>query len=380
MSIQSPQPEPFTYQIDAICPQTGARAGTFQTLHGPVETPVFMPVGTQATLKSVPHRPYLLDMETQIILSNAYHLYLRPGTELVKQAGGLHKFMNWPRPMLTDSGGFQVFSLSQFLKVTDEGVRFKNPRDGAYHFIGPEKAMQIENDLGADIIMAFDECLPHDADFERTEHSIERTRRWAERCREAHARPDQQALFGIVQGGMFQALREKSAHDIVALDFPGYAIGGLSVGESMAQMHEVLSWTTHLLPTQKPRYLMGVGTPLDLLKAVANGIDMFDCVMPTRVGRHGTAMGLHERVIIRNASNKEDFGPLFEGCACHTCQNYSRAYIRHLFKAEEHLGGTLLSIHNIYFLVNLMREARHAIIAGRYGDFLKENNLGDLLH
>lgn len=358
------------YEIDAICPQTGARAGRFITHHGVVETPVFMPVGTQATLKSVPHRPFLLEMETQIILANAYHLFLRPGTELVKKAGGLHKFMNWPRPMLTDSGGFQVFSLSEMLKVTDEGVKFQSPRDGAYHFISPEKAMQIENDLGADIIMAFDECLPHDADHARTVRSIERTRRWAERCLAAHARPDEQALFGIVQGGMFRDLREQSARDITAMDFPGIAIGGLSVGESMEQMHEVLSWTVPFLPDHKPRYLMGVGTPRDLLKSVATGIDMFDCVIPTRLGRHGQAMGLHDRVIITHSKNREDFGPLFENCSCHTCQNYSRAYIRHLYKADEQLSGTLLSIHNIHFLVNLMREARTAILEGRYGDHL----------
>lgn len=360
----------FKYTLEAICPQTGARAGRFSTPHGDVETPVFMPVGTQATLKSVPHRPFLLEMETQIILANAYHMFLRPGTELVKKAGGLHKFMNWPRPMLTDSGGFQVFSLAKLLKVTDDGVRFQSPRDGAYHFIGPERAMQIENDLGADIMMAFDECLPADADYERTVASIERTRRWAERSLEAHARKDDQALFGIVQGGMFKDLREKSAKDITALDFPGIAIGGLSVGETMEQMHEVLSWTVPHLPTHKPRYLMGVGTPVDLLKAVAVGVDMFDCVLPTRLGRHGQAMWLNDRVVLHNSKNREDFGPLFEDCNCHTCTHYTRAYIRHLFKAEEHLSGTLVSIHNVHFLVDLMRQARRAILEGRYGDFL----------
>lgn len=365
----------FEYQLEAVCPQTGARAGRFLTHHGAVETPVFMPVGTQATLKSVPHHPFLTEMETQIILANAYHLYLRPGTELVKKAGGLHRFMNWSRPILTDSGGFQIFSLSSLLKVSDEGVNFQSPRDGAYHFITPEKAMQIENDLGADIIMAFDECLPHDADFERTAASIERTRRWAERCLEAHACTDEQALFGIVQGGMFKELRERSAQQITALDFPGIAIGGLSVGESMEQMHEVLAWTTPHLPQHKPRYLMGVGTPQDLLRAVAEGVDMFDCVIPTRLGRHGSAMGLHERVIIRNSAHREDFSPLFEDCACYTCTHYTRAYLRHLFKAEEQLGGTLLSIHNIHFLVHLMRDARQAILAGRYGDFLSERGM-----
>ena len=365
----------FKYTLEAVCPQTGARAGRFSTPHGDVETPVFMPVGTQATMKSVPHRPFLLEMETQIILANAYHLFLRPGTELVKKAGGLHKFMNWPRPMLTDSGGFQVFSLAQLLKVSDEGVKFQSPKDGAYHFIGPERAMQIENDLGADIIMAFDECLPADADYERTRKSIQRTLQWAERCHAAHARQDDQALFGIVQGGMFRDLREQSARDITSLDFPGYAIGGLSVGETMEQMHEVLSWTAHLLPDNKPRYLMGVGTPVDLLRSVATGIDMFDCVIPTRLGRHGQAMWLNDRVVLGNSKNREHFGPLFEDCACHTCRNYTRAYIRHLFKAEEQLAGTLVSIHNIHFLVDLMRQARRAIFAGSYGDFLTERGI-----
>lgn len=361
----------LNYELEAVCPQTGARAGKFHTPHGVVETPVFMPVGTQATLKSVPHRPYLLDMETQIILANAYHLYLRPGTELVKMAGGLHKFMNWPRPMLTDSGGFQVFSLSQFLKVSDEGVKFQSPRDGSYHFITPEKAIQIENDLGADIIMAFDECLPADADHKRTVASIQRTFDWAKRCVQAHQRPQDQALFGIIQGGMFQDLRQQSARDILSLDLPGFAIGGLSVGESMEEMHKVLGWTVPLMPQEKPRYLMGVGTPLDLLKSVAVGVDMFDCVMPTRLGRHGNAVSLHKRVIIRNSQYKQDFSPLFDDCECHTCQHYTRAYIRHLFKAGEHLGGTLLSVHNVYFLVHLMRRARQAILEGKYGDFLK---------
>jgi queuine tRNA-ribosyltransferase len=362
----------FKYELQAVCPQTGARAGRFSTPHGWVETPVFMPVGTQATLKSVPHNPFLLEMETQIILANAYHMYLRPGTDLVKKAGGLHKFMNWPRPMLTDSGGFQVFSLSSMLKVKDEGVQFQSPRDGSYHFISPEKAMQIENDLGADIIMAFDECLPPGVSHADTAKSLKRTTQWAERCLNSHQRKDDQALFGIIQGGMFKDLRAESAKDITGMDFPGYAVGGLSVGESMEQMHEVLSWTLPYMPAHKPRYLMGVGTPQDMLKAVATGIDMFDCVIPTRVGRHGQALGLHEKIIIRNAANREDFSPLFADCPCHTCTNYTRAYLRHLFKAEEHLGGTLLSIHNIFFLVDLMRQARKAILDGRYGDFLAE--------
>lgn len=368
----------FEFELQAVCPQTGARAGRFATPHGWVETPVFMPVGTQATLKSVPHNPFLLEMETQIILANAYHLYLRPGTALVKKAGGLHKFMNWPRPMLTDSGGFQIFSLNSLLKISEEGIKFQSPRDGAYHFISPEKAMEIENDLGADIMMAFDECLAAGVTEAQTRESVAMTSRWAERCLKSHARPEDQALFGIVQGGMFQHLRELSAQDITSLDFPGYAIGGLSVGESMVEMHKVLDWTVHHLPKTKPRYLMGVGTPVDMLKAVITGIDMFDCVIPTRLGRHGQAMWLNDRVVLHNAKNREDFSPLFADCDCYTCQNYTKAYIRHLFKAEEQLAGTLVSIHNIHFLVHLMRDARQAILNGHYGDFLTERGLGTL--
>jgi queuine tRNA-ribosyltransferase len=365
----------FEFELQAVCPQTGARAGRLATPHGWVETPVFMPVGTQATLKSVPHDPFLLEMETQIILANAYHLYLRPGTALVKKAGGLHKFMNWPRPMLTDSGGFQIFSLNSLLKISEEGIKFQSPRDGAYHFISPEKAMEIENDLGADIIMAFDECLAAGVSAEKTLESLGMTSRWAERCLKSHSRKEDQALFGIIQGGMFKNLREISAKDITSLDFPGYAIGGLSVGESMAEMHEVLDWTLPFLPANKPRYLMGVGTPVDMLKAVITGIDMFDCVIPTRLGRHGQAMWLNDRVVLQNAKNREDFSPLFADCKCYTCKNYTKAYIRHLFKAEEQLAGTLVSIHNIHFLVHLMRDARQAILAGTYGDFLAERGL-----
>jgi queuine tRNA-ribosyltransferase len=366
----------FEFELQAVCPQTGARAGRLATPHGWVETPVFMPVGTQATLKSVPHNPFLLEMETQIILANAYHLYLRPGTELVKKAGGLHRFMNWPRPMLTDSGGFQIFSLNSLLKISEQGIAFQSPRDGRHHFISPEKAMEIENDLGADIMMAFDECLAAGVGHDKTQASVAMTSRWAERCLSAHQRPADQALFGIVQGGMFRDLREISARDITSLDFPGYAIGGLSVGESMAEMHQVLEWTVPLLPAAKPRYLMGVGTPIDMLRAVVSGIDMFDCVIPTRLGRHGQAMWLNDRVVLHNARNREDFSPLFADCRCHTCQHYTRAYIRHLFKAEEQLAGTLVSLHNIHFLVHLMRDARQAILAGCYGDFLQARGLG----
>lgn len=364
----------FEYTLDAICPQTGARAGRLKTPHGVVETPVFMPVGTQATIKSVPPL-FLRDMPIDIILSNAYHLYLRPGHELVQKAGGLHGFMNWNKPILTDSGGFQIFSLSKLIKIRDKGVEFQAPHDGAYHFISPEKAMEIENALGADIIMAFDECLAHEVGYEATLTALKRTSQWAKRCVDAHSRPHEQALFGIVQGGMFRDLRERSAQELLELNFPGYAIGGLSVGESMDIMHHVLSYTVPLLPHEKPRYLMGVGTPLDLLKAVKTGIDMFDCVIPTRLGRHGTAMHLHHRVIVQNAAYKEDFTPLFENCTCYTCQNFTKAYIRHLFKAKEQLSGTLISIHNIHFLVTLMKQARQAILDGRYGDFLVEMGL-----
>ena len=350
--------EAIWYELLHECKQTGARRGRIHTPHGIIETPVFMPVGTQATVKSMTPEELKEEVKAQIILSNTYHLYLRPGHDLVKQAGGLHKFMNWDRAILTDSGGFQVFSLGDLRTITEEGVEFKSHLDGSRHFLSPEKVMEIENALGADIIMAFDECVEYPAEYEYTKQSMERTTRWALRCKEAHRNTEKQALFGIVQGGMYKDLRQKSAEDLVALDLPGYAVGGLSVGEPKELMCDVLEFTTKLLPKDKPRYLMGVGTPDYLIEAAIRGIDMCDCVLPTRIARNGTAMTSHGKVVVRNATYEKDFSPLDEECDCYTCKNYTRAYIRHLVKAQEILAVRLLSIHNLRFLTKLMERVR----------------------
>lgn len=349
-----------TYELIKTCKQTGARLGKLHTPHGEIETPIFMPVGTLATVKTMSPEE-LKQMEAQIILSNTYHLYLRPGHEIVKQAGGLHSFMNWDRPILTDSGGFQVFSLSNLRKIEEEGVHFRNHLNGEKLFISPEIATQIQNALGADIIMAFDECAPYPADREYVQKSLERTTRWAERCLEAHERPSDQALFGIVQGGMYADLRKQSAQEITAFDFPGYAIGGLSVGEPKELMNEMLEETTPLLPANKARYLMGVGSPDALLDGVLRGVDMFDCVLPSRIARNGTTMTSSGRLVVRNAKYAADFGPIDPKCDCYTCQNYSRAYIRHLIKCDETFGFRLTTYHNLYFLLKLMENVREAI-------------------
>lgn len=359
------------YELIKECKQTGARLGRLHTPHGIIETPIFMPVGTQATVKAMTPEE-LKEMEAQIILSNTYHLYLRPGHELVKEAGGLHKFMNWDRPILTDSGGFQVFSLGDLRKITEEGVTFQSHIDGSKHFLSPEKVMEIENALGADIIMAFDECAPYPADREYVKNSLERTTRWAVRCKEAHKNTENQALFGIVQGGMYQDLREQSASELVALDFPGYSIGGLSVGEPKELMYEVLDYTTPLLPKDKPRYLMGVGSPDALIEGAIRGIDMFDCVLPTRIARNGTAMTSMGKVVIKNAKYTHDFTPLDPNCDCYCCKNYTRAYLRHLYKADEILSSRLMSTHNLHFLINLMKQVREAIMNDRLLDFRNE--------
>ena len=346
------------YELLHECKQTGARRGRIHTPHGIIETPVFMPVGTQATVKSLTPEELKEEVNAQIILSNTYHLYLRPGHELVKEAGGLHKFMNWDRAILTDSGGFQVFSLGDLRKITEEGVEFKSHLDGSRHFLSPEKVMEIENALGADIIMAFDECVEYPAEYDYTKQSMERTTRWAKRCKKAHKNTENQALFGIVQGGMYKDLREKSAKDLVDLNFPGYAVGGLSVGEPTELMCDILEFTTAFLPKDKPRYLMGVGSPDYLIEAVLRGIDMCDCVLPTRIARNGTAMTSNGKVVVRNAIYERDFTPLDSECDCYTCKNYTRAYIRHLIKAGEILGVRLLSIHNLRFLTKLMERVR----------------------
>ena len=352
--------------------KTGARRGRIYTPHGIIETPVFMPVGTQATVKAMTPDELKEMVNAKIILSNTYHLYLRPGDELIAEAGGLHKFMNWDRAILTDSGGFQVFSLADLRNITEEGVKFKSHLDGSSHFISPEKSMSIQNNLGSDIMMAFDECCPYPATYEYTKASMERTTRWAKRCIEAHKNPDRQGLFGIVQGGMYKDLREESAKQLVELDFPGYAVGGLSVGEPAELMYDILSYTTPFLPEDKPRYLMGVGTPDYLIEAVLRGIDMCDCVLPTRIARNGTAMTSHGKVVVRNATFEKDWTPLDSECDCYTCTHYTRAYIRHLIKAGEILGARLLTIHNLRFLVRLMENVREAIEQDRLLEFRDE--------
>ena len=350
--------QPITYELLHECKQTGARRGIVHTPHGDIQTPVFMPVGTQATVKSMTPEELKEEVKAEIILSNTYHLYLRPGNKIVKEAGGLHNFMKWDRPILTDCGGFQVFSLSDLRTITEEGVEFKSHLDGSRHMFSPEKVMEIENDLGADIIMSFDECCPYPSTYEYTKQSMERTTRWAKRCKDAHSRPEEQGLFGIIQGGFYEDLRDQSAKDLIDLDFPGYAIGGISVGEPKEEFLKMLKYTTPLMPKEKPRYLMGVGTPDYLIEAAIAGIDMCDCVLPTRIARNGTAMTWNGKVVVRNKTYERDWGPLDSECDCYTCKNYSRAYIRHLVKANEILGIRLLSIHNLRFLTNLMERVK----------------------
>lgn len=357
-----------TYEPIKICKQSGARLGVLHTPHGSFETPMFMPVGTLATVKTMSPEE-LKKMGAGVILSNTYHLWLRPGHEIVKEAGGLHRFMNWDRGILTDSGGFQVFSLSDIREIKEEGVHFRNHLSGEKLFLSPEKSMEVQNALGADIMMAFDECPPYPAEHDYMKQSVERTSRWAERCLEAHSQQNQQALFGIVQGGAYKDLRKQSAAEITSLDFPGYAIGGLSVGEPKDVMNEMLEWTTPLLPEKKPRYLMGVGSPDSLIDGAIRGIDMFDCVLPTRIARNGTCMTSNGRLVVRNAKYARDFGPLDENCDCHVCRTYSRAYIRHLVKTNETFGFRLTTYHNLSFLINLMRRVRQAIREDRLLDF-----------
>ena len=361
--------QPIRYELIKKDKKTGARRGRIHTPHGIIETPVFMPVGTQATVKAMTPEELKDMVGAQIILSNTYHLYLRPGDELVRDAGGLHKFMNWDRAILTDCGGFQVFSLSDLRNITEEGVMFKSHLDGSKHFLSPEKSISIQNNLGSDIMMAFDECCPYPSTYEYTKDSMERTTRWAKRSKEAHKNPDKQGLFGIVQGGMFKDLREESAKQLVDLDFPGYAVGGLSVGEPAELMYDILSYTTPFLPEDKPRYLMGVGTPDYLIEAVLRGIDMCDCVLPTRIARNGTALTSHGKLVVRNSTYERDWSPLDSECDCYTCKNFTRAYIRHLIKCGEILGARLLSIHNLRFLVHLMENVRKAIEEDRLTEF-----------
>lgn len=348
--------------------ETRARCGTLHLPHGQVKTPVFMPVGTQATVKTMTPED-LKEMGAEVILSNAYHLYLRPGSELVKSFGGLHKFMHWDRPILTDSGGFQVFSLGPLRRISEEGVTFKSHIDGSMHFMGPEESIAVQNALGSDIMMAFDECSPYPCTYEQALGALERTTRWARRSLDAHKRPDEQHLFGIVQGGSFQDLRLRSAAEICELDTPGLGIGGLSVGEPKPVMYEVLDYLVPALPAGKPHYLMGVGSPDCLLEAVARGIDMFDCVLPTRVARNGALFTRDGRINILNRQYATDAGPIDSECPCYVCRNYSRGYMRHLFKASEILGMRLATFHNLFFLIELMSSIRAAIEGGAFSSY-----------
>ena len=350
----------ITYELLHIDKKTGARRGIVHTPHGDIQTPVFMPVGTLATVKAMTPEELKNDVKAEIILSNTYHLYLRPGHELVKEAGGLHKFMNWDRPILTDCGGFQVFSLSKLRKITEEGVLFNSHLDGSKHLFTPEKVMEIEEALGADIIMSFDECCAYPSSYEYTKKSMERTTRWAVRCKNAH-NDTNQGLFGIIQGGFYKDLRKISVEDLTKLDFPGYAIGGISVGEPKEKFLDILRYTTPLMPQNKPRYLMGVGTPDYLIEAALSGIDMCDCVLPTRLARHGTALTSKGKIVIRNKEYAKDWNRLDEECDCYTCKNYTRAYLRHLVKTNEILGMRLLSLHNLRFLTSLMEKVRKEI-------------------
>ena len=362
--------EKFSYEVKHVCKQSGARLGVFHTPHGDIETPVFMPVGTLGTVKGL--RPEdLEDMGAQIILSNTYHLWLRPGEDIVKQAGGLHKFMNWRKPILTDSGGFQVFSLAKLNKITEDGVEFNSHLNGEKLFMTPEKCMQIQNDLGSDIIMAFDECSKPGVTHAYAQKALERTTRWLKRCSEAHKNPNQM-LFPIVQGNMFKDLRERSLNEVLPYAKCGIAIGGLSVGEPKETMYEILDFLQPKLPENMPRYLMGVGSPDCLIEGFSRGIDMMDCVLPTRIARNGTAFTKNGKLVIRNAGFARDFSKIEEDCNCYACKNFTRAYIHHLIKSGEMLGAELLSIHNLYHLIKLADKVKEAIKQDRLLDFKNE--------
>lgn len=355
------------FEITHICAQSGARTGILHTPHGDIETPIFMPVGTQATVKFI--SPEELDaMHAQIILANTYHLWLRPGTQVLEKIGGVHNFMNYHKPMLTDSGGFQVFSLSERRKITEDGVTFKSHLDGSRLFMSPEVSIGIQNVIGADIIMSFDECIPYPASYEYAKKSTERTLRWAARGKSAHNRDDQ-ALFGIVQGGDYPDLRAMCAKELAAMDFDGYSIGGTSVGEDKTTFKRMIDYAVEYLPKDKPRYLMGVGAVNDILEGVARNVDMFDCVLPTRIARHGTLMTSQGRINIKKQQYRMDFTPLDPNCDCYCCQNYTKAYLHHLFRCNEGLGQRLMSIHNLRFLILLMEQVRAAIREDRFGSF-----------
>ena len=357
----------FNYEL--LATHHHARAGIFHTPHGDIQTPIFAPVGTQATVKSITPAQ-LEELGSSLVLANTYHLYLRPGDARIASLGGLHRFMQWPHPILTDSGGFQVFSLADNRKIDEEGVTFKSHIDGSFHRLTPESSITIQENLGADIIMAFDECAPP-YDRAYNERAMARTHAWAERCVQAHHRPDQ-ALFGIVQGGIFPDLRQQSAEFIAALDLPGNAIGGLSVGETKSEMHSMLVVVDAVLPVDKPRYLMGVGAPEDLVNGVLRGIDIFDCVLPTRLARHHAAITRNGRINLVNAIHQEDPRPIVETCTCYTCQHFSRAYLRHLIIAKEMLAATLLTIHNLHTLLQLMKDLRQSVLEGTLDTFASQ--------
>lgn len=362
--------EYFDFNLIKKCTKSNARAAILKTPHGEIQTPVFMPVGTNSAVKMMT-QDHLYATNVQIILSNSYHLFLRPGHKLVEKAGGLHKWMNWEKPILTDSGGFQVFSLADLRKLTEDGVSFKDPKDGKTYFMSPEISMEVQNSLGADIIMAFDECAPYPCDYEQARVAMDRTHRWLIRCVNAHKRKDQ-ALFPIVQGSVYDDLRAESAKFISSVEAHGYAIGGVSVGEPSDLINHIVEITAPLLPENKPRYLMGVGTPEDLLDGVYRGVDMFDCVMPTRIARHGSFFTHKGRGVIKNKEFEEDFTPLVEGCECYTCKNHTKAYIRHLYRVKEATAAILMTIHNIHYLVNLMNETREAILEDRFVKFYQD--------
>jgi queuine tRNA-ribosyltransferase len=358
------------FRVDARCGRTRARAGVLETAHGPVKTPAFMPVGTRATVKAM--APFELKaIGAQIILSNTYHLYLRPGPEIIAEAGGLHRFMGWDRPILTDSGGFQVFSLSDLRKVTDEGVHFQSHIDGSKHFLTPELAVKIQEQLGSDIAMCFDECVPYPCSEKESANAVDRTVDWAKRCRAVHKREDQ-LLFGIVQGSVFADQRRRCAESLAEMDFSGYGIGGLSVGEPHENMYEILDETIPVLPREKPRYLMGVGYPPNLIEGVARGVDMFDCVLPTRLGRNGTVFTWKGRMNIKNRIYERDFSPIDPECSCYACRTASRAYIRHLYRSGEILASRLCTWHNLHFLQKLMELMREAIFKGQFESLRRE--------
>ena len=362
--------EPVTFELLHTCKQSGARLGVLHTPHGDIPTPIYMPVGTQATVKAMTPRE-MEEINAKIILSNTYHLHLRPGEDIVREAGGLHRFMDWNHPILTDSGGFQVFSLSELRKITEEGAAFRSHLDGSKQFISPEISMDIQQALGADIAMAFDVCSAYPCDHRTAQEAMHRTHRWAQRCKKHHTRSDQ-ALFGIVQGAFYDDLRIESAKTLADMDFPGYGIGGLSVGEPKPIMYEMLEKIEPYLPKHKPRYLMGVGTPDCFLEGVLRGVDMFDCVLATRIARNGTCFTRNGRLVVRNAAYARDFTPIEQDCDCYACRHFTRAYVRHLLKAEEITGARLTSIHNLRFLIRMMEEIRQAIQEDRFLDYRKE--------